>query len=546
MSKFEDDGAISDASTNSAAEGTSAVRAKVEVSVIEDSAIPEGDHEERSEQVLRDAQPVIDDRAKFEVMRPSIVGEVNSAMTTLVTISAGINHVVTANSALEDPAARNDLGAVPAWHRTADYARGECGRVDVCPVVAADSAVQRPSVTTADSKLEISLSRDVEDNSEGLSWTVKTSNHSDEGEARAEYRVDGWSSAAVVNSAMDTPKACIIQSTAVDSASADLNAESDSDAATACLQDVSYTGKKCAFTEVSPAVPVNSADQHYDTTEYYNGRKVLLSRDVEANSERLSWTMKISNRGDEGEVRAKCGVDGSRFADAVNSALSTPEACIIQSATVDSASADLSAESELDVATACRQDVRYPGDAFARTEVRSAVAANSADQHPDATKGYDSWEVLLHEGIKPNDDPATADSALETLDAENGSDVVRQNDDDTIYLGDKFERAKVRSDIAVNSADTGPDVDDNYDLSEVSLLRGNGTEIVVTSSATTVFDPGGIGYSLERAVDEGTASQKAGHANGTDPKTVTELATAELNWEDPLCLAGSNYWRIWL
>ncbi|KAI9999343.1 hypothetical protein PInf_004185 [Phytophthora infestans] len=47
-----------------------------------------------------------------------------------------------------------------------------------------------------------------------------------------------------------------------------------------------------------------------------------------------------------------------------------------------------------------------------------------------------------------------------------------------------------------------------------------------------VFDPGGIGYRLERAVDEETASQNAGHVSGTDPKTVTELATAELNWED--------------
>ncbi|KAI9989104.1 hypothetical protein PInf_022841 [Phytophthora infestans] len=331
LAKVEDDGAISDVSTNSAAEGTSAVRTKEEASATEDSAITEGDPEERSEQVLRDAQPAIDDRAKFGVIGPSIVGEVNSAMSTLTTISAGINHVVTANSALEDSAARNDLGAVPACHRTADYVKDECGRVDVCPAVAADSAVQRPSVTTANSKLEVLLSRDVEANSEGLSWTVKTSDHSDEGEARAEYGFDGLSPAAVVNSAMGTPKACIIQSAAVDSASADLNTESDSD-----------------------------------------------------------------------------------------------------------------------VATACRQHVSYPRDAFARTEVSSAVAVNSADQHSNATKDYDSREVLLHEGIKPNDDPATADSALETMEAENGSDVVRRHDDGTIYLGDKVEHAEVRLAIVVN------------------------------------------------------------------------------------------------
>ncbi|KAI9983647.1 hypothetical protein PInf_007713 [Phytophthora infestans] len=215
LSKFEDDGAISDASTNSVVEGTSAVGAKEEVSTTEDSAITDGDPKERSEQVLRDAQPVIDDRGKFGVIRPSIVGEVNSAMSILTTISAGINHVVTANSALEDPAVENDLGAVPACHGTADYARDECGRVDVCPAVVAESAVQRHSVTTASSKLEVLLSRDVEANSEGLNWTVKTSNHSDEGEARAKYGVDGFSSAAVMNSAMVTPKACIIQSAAI-------------------------------------------------------------------------------------------------------------------------------------------------------------------------------------------------------------------------------------------------------------------------------------------------------------------------------------------
>ncbi|KAI9986081.1 hypothetical protein PInf_024939 [Phytophthora infestans] len=311
--KFEDDGAISDVSTNSAVGGTSAVRAKEDVSATEGSAITEGDPEERSEHALRDAQPVVDNRAKFGVIRPSIVGEVNSAVSTLTTISDGITHVVTANSALGEPAARNDLGAVPVCHGTTDYAKDECGRVDVCPAIVADSAVQRPSVTTANSKLEVLHSRDVEANSEGLSWTVNTSNHSDEGNARVKYVVDGLSSAAVANSAMGTPKACIIQSAAVDSASEDLN------------------------------------------------------------TDRIS-----------------------------------------------------------DVATACRQDVRYTEDAFARTEVSSAVTTNSADEHFDATKDYDSLEVSLPEGIKPNNDPATADSALETMEVETGSEVVRQHDDDTI------------------------------------------------------------------------------------------------------------------
>ncbi|KAI9999335.1 hypothetical protein PInf_004160 [Phytophthora infestans] len=293
LSKFEDDGAISDVNTNSAVEGTSAARAKEDVSATEDSAITEGDLEN----------------------------------------------------------ARNT-----------------------------------PYVTP------------------NLLWTTKPT---------------------VVSSAMGTPKACIIQSTAVDSASADLNAESDSDAATACLQDVSYTGKKCAFTEVSPAVPVNSADQHYDTTEYYNGRRVLLSRDVKDNSEGVSWTANTKSNSAEGEARAESGVEELSSAAVVNSAMGTQKACIIQSAAVDSASEDLNTESVSDVVTTCRQDVSYTEDAFARTEVSSAVTTNSADEHFNATKDHDSWEVLLLEGVKPNDDPATADSALETMEAETGSKVVR-------------------------------------------------------------------------------------------------------------------------
>ncbi|KAI9990445.1 hypothetical protein PInf_021420 [Phytophthora infestans] len=211
------------------------------------------------------------------------------------------------------------------------------------------------------------------------------------------------------------------------------------------------------------------------------------------------------------------------------------------SAAVDSASGDLNTESASDVGTACGEDASYTEDAFACTEVSSAVTTNSAVDHSDATKDYDNREVLLPEGIKPNDDPATADSALETMEAETGSEVVRQHDNDTIYLGDKFEHAGVRSAIAVNSANTGPDADDTYDLSEVSLLRGTGTEIGVKSTVTMVFDPGGIGYRLEHAVDEETASQKAGHVRGTDPKTVTKLATAELNWEDDECNESLKY-----
>ncbi|KAI9990456.1 hypothetical protein PInf_021444 [Phytophthora infestans] len=391
LSKFEDDGAISDVNTNSAVEGTSAVRAKEDVSAIEDSAITEGDPEEDSEQVLRDQQPVIDDRVKLGVIRPSIVGEVNSAMSTLSTINAGINHVVTANSALKDSDIRDDSEAVPACHKTTDYASEEYGRVDVCHAVAAASAVQRggPSATTTNSKLDIS-------------------NHGDEDDAQAESRINGLSSADVANSAMGTPKSSIIQSASVDSASLDLNAESGSDVATACRQDISYTGDEFVFREVSSAVLVNSADQHYDATEY-----------------------------------------------------------------------------------------------------------------------YDSRTVLLHEGIKPNDDPATADSALETMDAETDSDVVRRHDDDTIYLGDKDERADVISAIVVGSADTGPHVNYNYDYPEVLLLRGTGTQIGVTSSATTAFDPGGIGYSLEQARDGETACHNA--VNSTGSKTVTEPVRAELS-----------------
>ncbi|KAI9981746.1 hypothetical protein PInf_009515 [Phytophthora infestans] len=214
-----------------------------EASGTEDSARTEGDPEECSEQVLRDEQPVIDDRAKFGVIRPSIVGELSS-------------HALTGSESTW----KNDSEAVPACHKTAHYASEEYGRVDVCPAVAADSAVQRPSVTTANSKLEVLLSRDVEAHSEGLSWTMTTSNHGNEGEARAKCGVDGLSSADVVNSAMGTPKASIIQSAVVDSTSADLYAESDSDVATAYRHDVSYTGDEFAFREVSSAVSVNSAD----------------------------------------------------------------------------------------------------------------------------------------------------------------------------------------------------------------------------------------------------------------------------------------------
>ncbi|KAI9998214.1 hypothetical protein PInf_002553 [Phytophthora infestans] len=434
--KVEDDGAISDVSTNSAVEGASAVRAKEDVSATEDSAIAERDHEERSELALRDAQPVMDNRAKFGVIRLSIVGEANSAVRAPTTINAGINHVVTANSALGEPAARNDLGAVPVCHGTTDYERDECGRVDVYPAVVADSAV-----TTANSERDVLLSISVEANSEGLSWTVNTSSNSDEGEARAESGVDGLSSAAVVNSAMGTQKACNIQSAAVDSASEDLSTESVSD-----------------------------------------------------------------------------------------------------------------------VATACRQDVSYTEDAFARTEVSSAVTTNSADEHSDATKDYDSREVLLPEGIKPNDDPATANSALETMEAETGSEVVRQHDDDTIYLGDKFEHAGVRSAIAVNSANTGPDADDTYDLSEDKMKmmnaarqRPNGTLRQHYLAIAATEDE------QEDDVDDGKTDifERVGSSGLTDYAhelaflpDLTEVEPTELDYGAPNLLvalladAASGFWAV--
>ncbi|KAI9981109.1 hypothetical protein PInf_010525 [Phytophthora infestans] len=384
LPKFDDDGVISDTNTNSAVEGTSAVRTNEEASTTEDSAITARDPEVCSEQVLRDEQPVIEDRARFGVIRSGFVGEASSAMSTLNTRSADINHLVTASSALEDPDIGNKSEVVPAYHKTAHYASEEYGRVEVCPAVAVGSAVQRPSATTANSNPE-----------------------------------------------------------------------------------------------------------------------VLLSRDVEANSEGMSWTMKFSNHGDEGDERAKCEVDGSSFADVVNSATSTPEACIIQSATVDSASA--------------------------WSQRVCTYGTNSADQHSEATKDYNSCEVLLLEGIKPNDDPATADSALETMDADTGSDVVRRHDVDTTYLEDTSEHVEVRSAVVVDS------VKDKYAVPEVLLLKGTGTNPGVTSSATTAFDPGAIGYSLEHAVDEETAWQKAGRVNRTDPKIATERVPAEVSWEDDEC-----------
>ncbi|KAI9981993.1 hypothetical protein PInf_009781 [Phytophthora infestans] len=187
--------------------------------------------------------------------------------------------------------------------------------------------------------------------------------------------------------------------------------------------------------------------------------------------------------------------------------MGTPKACNIQSAAGDSASADLNAESASDVATACRQEISYTGDKVALREVSSAVSVISADQHSDATEYYDSRKVLLQEGIKPDDDPATADSVLATMDAET----------------DKLERAEVGSAIVVDSADTGPHVDGNYDLPEVLLLRSTGS----------VFDPGGIGYSLEQAGDGETAWNKA--VNSTGPKTVTEPVPAEVSWGDDKC-----------
>ncbi|KAI9990438.1 hypothetical protein PInf_021413 [Phytophthora infestans] len=51
----------------------------------------------------------------------------------------------------------------------------------------------------------------------------------------------------------------------------------------------------------------------------------------------------------------------------------------------------------------------------------------------------------------------------------------------------------------------------------------------------TVFDPSGIAYSLERAMDGETSSQRAGHVKSADPKNGTEPVTAELRWEDDQC-----------
>ncbi|KAI9991068.1 hypothetical protein PInf_018689 [Phytophthora infestans] len=306
-------------------------------------------------------------------------------------------------------------------------------------------------------------------------------------------------------------------------------------------QDVSYQLSKFKDDGAISDVNTNSAVEgksEVRATEDVSATEdsAITIGDLDERSERA-----LSDAQPVADNRSKFGVSRPSSAAVVNSAMGTPEACIIKSAAVDSASADINTESAPDVATTCCHDVSYTEDAFACTEASSAVTTNSADEHSNATKDHDSREVLLLEGVKPNDDPATADSALETMEAETGSKVVRQHDDDTIYLGDKFEHAGVRSAIAVNSANTGPDADDTYDLSEVSLLRGTGTEIGVTSSATMVFDPGGIGYRLERAVDEETASQNAGHVSGTDPKTVTELATAELNWEDDECNESLKY-----
>ncbi|KAI9996327.1 hypothetical protein PInf_013729 [Phytophthora infestans] len=278
-SKLHDDGVIAGPSANSAVEGTSAVT-KEEASATEESAVTAGDPEECSEKVLRDEQPVTEDRAKFGVIRSSFVGEANSAMSALNTRGAGINHLVVANSALEDPAIESDSEAVPACRITDHYVIGEHGRVEVCPAIA--------------------------------------------------------------------------------------------------------------------------------------------------------------------------------------------------SATVSLASADLNAESDSDVATACRQDVIQPGDELAHAIVSSTVAANSADQRSDATKDYASREVLLLEGTKPIDDLATVDSALETLDDENSSDMARQHNVDAIYLGDKSEHVEARLAVVVASADMGPHVEDTYSLSKVSLLRGIG------------------------------------------------------------------------
>ncbi|KAI9982338.1 hypothetical protein PInf_008266 [Phytophthora infestans] len=187
--------------------------------------------------------------------------------------------------------------------------------------------------------------------------------------------------------------------------------------------------------------------------------------------------------------------------------MSTPKACIIQAATV---SVDLNAESDSDVAIACRQDVSYPGDAFARTKY---VLPSQPAQRISTPTRQRIIIVGTYYYWKKSSLTTIQGSALETMDAENGSDVVRRHDVEATCLGDKSEHVEVISAAVVDSADMSPHAEDRYALPEVLLLRGTETDIGVTSSATTVFDPAGIGYSLEGAVDEETASQKAGRVN---------------------------------
>ncbi|KAI9990398.1 hypothetical protein PInf_021365 [Phytophthora infestans] len=109
----------------------------------------------------------------------------------------------------------------------------------------------------------------------------------------------------------------------------------------------------------------------------------------------------------------------------------------------------------------------------------SSFAANSADQHSRAETDYASREVLPLEGTKPNDDQG---SALETLDDENRSDVVRQHDVDATYLGD----------------------------------------------------------TLEPAVDEEIAWQTVSRVSRAYSKTTTELVPAELIWDNDECCSTGD------
>ncbi|KAI9992467.1 hypothetical protein PInf_017880 [Phytophthora infestans] len=284
------------------------------------------------------------------------------------------------------------------------------------------------------------------------------------------------------------------------------------------------------------------------------------------------------------EIRDKFGVTGSSFVGRVNSATSGPNtrsACTIHSVTARSAQKGPDEEGDLEAVPATRKVFYYVTEAFWRMKIGSAVAASSTAQRPNVGTANFSLKVLHSgyvepygedtsstvtvsshgdkidaqakfgaarlsrgviplEGIKPNDDTATADSALKTLDDENSSGVIRQHDLDAPYLGYTSKHVEVRSAVVVGSADTCPHVKDNYALSEVSLLRGTETDPEVTSSTTLDFDPGGVGYGSELTLSEETASQTVSRVNKADLTKIPEPSPAELSWADDECCSTGN------